>query len=329
MSGSALKNIDLNLLVVLEVLVRKQSVVATARELGCGQPSVSKKLAALRELVGDPLLVRKGRKMVLTPRAEKIAESLPQRLFDLQECVARASPFDPTTSTGCVRIGLQYYPVELVSDMVRTIGEQAPGLDLHLLDLRPDEAQDQLTAGRVELLVHIADARGVFGVQEKALQGYGRYAENLHMQQLYDQAFVTIAHEDHEGIDGGLDLDTFTRIPHVLFSAEGDAFGFVDRSLAEIGRSRRVGALVQSWIAGCEIVARSGYLMTLNHDMALYFAKRHPLSLYRTPIEMPRSHLSSLWHVRHHDDPRHRWIRKRTHEIGKRICDRLRDSELR
>ncbi|WP_037005892.1 LysR family transcriptional regulator, partial [Ectopseudomonas composti] len=62
-------NFDLNLLRVLDALLREQNVSRAAERLSLSQPAVSNALSRLRELLGDPLLVRVGRRMQPTPRA--------------------------------------------------------------------------------------------------------------------------------------------------------------------------------------------------------------------------------------------------------------------
>src|SRR5262245_13388039 len=56
--GLKLAAIDLNLLVALKALLGERHVTRAARELGLSQSATSHALARLRELFGDPLLVR-------------------------------------------------------------------------------------------------------------------------------------------------------------------------------------------------------------------------------------------------------------------------------
>ena len=53
-----LNQIDLNLLVYLEVLLRERNVTQAANQLGLSQPAMSNGLRRLRALFDDPLLVR-------------------------------------------------------------------------------------------------------------------------------------------------------------------------------------------------------------------------------------------------------------------------------
>ena len=53
-----LNQIDLNLLVYLEVLLRERNVTQAANQLGLSQPAMSNGLRRLRALFDDPLLVQ-------------------------------------------------------------------------------------------------------------------------------------------------------------------------------------------------------------------------------------------------------------------------------
>lgn len=66
---------DLNLLIALDALIAEVNVTRAARRLGLSPSAMSRTLTRLRATTGDPLLVRAGRQMVLTPYAEAIRES--------------------------------------------------------------------------------------------------------------------------------------------------------------------------------------------------------------------------------------------------------------
>lgn len=63
---------DFNLLTALDVLLSEKSVAGAAKRLELSASAMSRTLARLRQVTGDPLLVRAGRKMVLTPHAESL-----------------------------------------------------------------------------------------------------------------------------------------------------------------------------------------------------------------------------------------------------------------
>src|SRR4029453_2958078 len=92
-----LVSVDLNLLVALEALIPEGHVGRPARRIGRSQPAVSHSLRRLRELLGDPLLVRIGSRMELTPRAVILREALPDALERVRTLFT-AESFVPATS---------------------------------------------------------------------------------------------------------------------------------------------------------------------------------------------------------------------------------------
>ncbi|MER9603961.1 LysR family transcriptional regulator [Mesorhizobium sp. M0243] len=65
---------DLNLLFALDVLLTEGSVARAANRLRLSPSAMSRTLARLRQATGDPLLVRSGRGLVATPRAEELRQ---------------------------------------------------------------------------------------------------------------------------------------------------------------------------------------------------------------------------------------------------------------
>src|SRR5436305_14206476 len=93
-----LSAIDLNLLVALDALISEAHVGRAARKVGVSQPAASHALKRLRDLLGDPLLVRVGARMELTPRAIGLRESLGETLQRLENLLA-ADSFEPRRSS--------------------------------------------------------------------------------------------------------------------------------------------------------------------------------------------------------------------------------------
>ncbi|CDL16341.1 Transcriptional regulator, LysR family [Klebsiella pneumoniae IS46] len=84
---------DFNLLVALDVLLSEASVAGAARRLNLSTSAMSRTLSRLRDVTGDPILVRAGRNMVLTPWAEATRDRARRAVHD-----ARAV-LQPSTET--------------------------------------------------------------------------------------------------------------------------------------------------------------------------------------------------------------------------------------
>ena len=72
----SIRSINLNLIPILQALLKEESVAKAAIQVNLSQPAMSGALARLRLILDDPLLVRVGRSMRLTPRAERLRRQL-------------------------------------------------------------------------------------------------------------------------------------------------------------------------------------------------------------------------------------------------------------
>src|SRR5437016_10379641 len=125
-----LASLDLNLLAALDALVCEAHVGRAATKVGLSQPAMSHALARLRALMADPLLVRIGARMELTPRAQALRAPLAQALDSVRAVFVREN-FDPATS----RRRFVLMMPDLVTDLVmppllERIGPEAPGVRL-------------------------------------------------------------------------------------------------------------------------------------------------------------------------------------------------------
>src|SRR5690349_12884865 len=97
---------NLNLLVVLHAVLAEGSVTRAGRKLGLSQTAVSNALARLRGELGDPLVVRKGRGIVATPRALAMRPELEAALGRLDALLAPPRRYDPAASTRTFTLAL-------------------------------------------------------------------------------------------------------------------------------------------------------------------------------------------------------------------------------
>ena len=86
-----LASLDLNLLKALDAFLREANVGRAAMRLRLSQPAASHALRRLREALHDPLLVRNGLRMELTPRAESLREPLKAALEQVERLFAGES----------------------------------------------------------------------------------------------------------------------------------------------------------------------------------------------------------------------------------------------
>ena len=100
---------DTYLLRVFSILMRERSVSRTATRLNQSQPAISTALKRLREIFGDPLLVKDKQRMVPTERALQLEVSVRVVLGEIDVLLAPGTAFEPATTKQVFRIGTPDY----------------------------------------------------------------------------------------------------------------------------------------------------------------------------------------------------------------------------
>lgn len=284
---------DLNLLVALEALLDERSVTRAAQRLGMSQPAASRALARLRRLFSDALLVDGPGGYVLTARAEEMRPLLRGTLAGVNQLLAGRS-FDPSQATGHVRLLMLDLEAAVIGPrLLARMASEAPALNLDVVapGIRPTDALDADTV----------DA--IIGVIDDASAGIRR-------RKLYEDGFVTLMRAEHPAAGKELTLDRFLALDHVVVSITGTGRAWVDEVLARTGHTRRVKVRVPSFFAAVEIAARSDLVMTLPASLARTAADMRRFVMTPPPLDLGNVVMSLAWHARHHDAPRHVWLRR-------------------
>src|SRR6187401_163786 len=104
-----LGGLDLNLLMVLDALFVEKNVTRAGERIHLSQSATSGALSRLRDFFKDDLLVPVGRKMVLTPLAEELAQPVRQLLVQAEAIIHRIPHFSPKTSQRSFRMVMSDY----------------------------------------------------------------------------------------------------------------------------------------------------------------------------------------------------------------------------
>lgn len=288
---------DIALLPALDALLTEANVTRAAIRLGISQPALSAKLARLRDLTGDALLVPsgKGRGMVLTPRGLTMRMQVRQALAGAEAAFGVQARFDPSTSRATVRViaNDNAAAMTLTVLLANIAGSAARGLRVALL--RPDGRRlaDRLEDGEADLAISA----------EVSPSGGGA----LYRRALSTDHYATAQRCGHPRGTGTLTLDEFCSADHLIVSDNAAFDGMIDDALAASNRKRRVTLSVHSYLLAPTVVARSELLVTLPRQL-LEVSGDH-LDLFEPPLALPDVTLSAFWHSRTDSDPVGRWLR--------------------
>ncbi|MFD0441679.1 LysR family transcriptional regulator [Streptomyces indonesiensis] len=145
--------IDLNLLVPLSALLSERSVTRAAERVSVSQPAMSTALAKLRRHYNDPLLVRAGQAMVLTPLAESLVDPVKELLGGMYGVLDRTEEFDPATSTRTFNlVADDYVAIVMLRPLLSKLSEVAPDVRVSVTGVHTGMF-DRLRRGQSDLLI--------------------------------------------------------------------------------------------------------------------------------------------------------------------------------
>lgn len=288
-AGSAgLAGIDLNLLLALEIVLAERSVVRAARRLHVTPSAISNALARLRVALGDPLVTRKGRGIVPTPRAEELAPRLSAALAELERVVTRGA-FDPETCTRSFTLAMaDAGQVAWLPRIVSAMGRELPNARLRVVGIASLVSLGDL--GSTEVDLHV---------------GVRASGAGIHAEPLLEEATVLVARRDHPVGRGRLTQKRLEALRHVAVEmAPGQGFRDpVAAAYAREGVARVVGLTVPTFAAAAAVAARTDLVATL--PASLVEVERRGLGLRVAAGAIPRHtvQLAMCWHERTHGDP--------------------------
>ncbi len=302
-----ISSLDLNLLRALDALLQTCSTVKAGQQIGLSQPAVSAALKRLRDHLGDPLLVRQGRRLVRTEFAEAISDPLRRKLDEIETLLAGAATFAPAQYEGSFRIsGSDFFAELLMPALTERVAREAPGVRLHLVDMAAD------------LDLSVLDRR----LSDIALLPRITYPDWICSEPVFMSDFVVIARAGHPALTGSgvtpgepMPLDLYCAQSHVVFSPEGRGVTMGDGALTALGRSRRVAMSLPVFSGVCRVVARTDMLALVPAAFARRLAPELGLSIFGEPMRMDTVQLDMAWHIRSDASRAHRWLREQIADV--------------
>lgn len=282
--------VDMNLLVTLDALLSEGSVVGAAQRLNLSAPAMSRQLSRIRHLLGDPVLVRAGRGLVPTPRAEALRARLRGLVTEAEALVRGEAELDLARleRTFVIRANDGF-----VGTFGAALGSRA-ARDAPRIRLRfaPQDKEDveALREGRVDVDVGVIGAMG----------------PEIRVQAIFRDRFVGVVRPGH-ALAEAVTPERFAAFPHVSVSRRGRFAGPIDEALSPLGLARPVTIAVANFNDALAIVRTSDHVAAV--PARLTGPVRAGLHSFELPVKTDALAVSLAWHPRFDADPAHRWLR--------------------
>lgn len=289
-----IRSVDLNLLPVLDALLRHRSATLAARELNMSQSALSTALGRLRTLLGDELFVRTGRGLRPTARASELAEPVAEIIERVRDRVLQSSTFDPQTARVEFRIAHSDVGAYVLwPRVVRAVRARAPGVRLALRTLQQTEIAPALAEGQVDL----------------AIGSYPGLPESLFQQRLFERVYVALMAQAHPLARKTLTLRSFAAAPQIVVRAAAGVQDLIDEVLMGEGLSRPECVELPSYLMIPPLLEAGDFLAVVPGQLADAFSRYGNFVSRKLPIPVPATVIRMHWHRRFNEDAGNRWLR--------------------
>jgi len=296
-----LRNIDLNLLVVLDALLTEKHVTRTGVRLHLSQPAISHSLNKLRLLLDDPLLIRQGNEVVLSALAQNLQAPLKAVLGQIETLLGQSIDFVPADSQRTFRVAMSDYGAAIV----------LPKLLVQLRKLAPDTSLVVIQDSRLGMLEQIEQ-----GKIDLAVGVFAALAADISCDVLFEETFTCLLNRRSLPENGVLDLDSYLARPHLLVSMDGNTQGEVDNVLRAQGLQRRVAVNVPHWGTAPGMIADTDLILTVATRTLDNVPLGDTLVAMPPPLTVAPFNYVQVWHQRFNQDPAHRWLRELVKQVS-------------
>ncbi len=303
MQQTNISNIDLNLLHALEALLEEGSVTRAAQAVNLSQPAMSRALDRLRHVLKDPLMVRAGRGMVLTPRAESLKQPVRNAMNGVRGVLTQDN-FDPATTDVHLRIvGIDYITSLMMPLALERLYQQAPHIHVDIENIS-EQTLLAFREGEIDLAIGVTND--------------GPYLASAYHQALYEENFVCVMRKDHPlSQQKTLSLNGFVEAAHALLSITGKGGGTIDRRLGDLGLKREIALRLPHFLVVHSVIEKTDLIATVPARLAkLYSTENIVMRELPDEIKGPAFTVSQIWHERFQHDSAHKWLRA----IVKDVC---------
>ncbi|MEU5209377.1 LysR family transcriptional regulator [Streptomyces sp. NPDC020742] len=286
-------NIDFNLLPALDALLEEESVTAAADRLGLSGPAMSRALGRIRRTIGDPVLVRAGRRMVPTPRALEIRAEVRRLVEGAHGVLAPSAPADPAQLARTFTLTSSDLFITAVGPRLLALAaEEAPQVVLRFLGESPVDVP-LLRDGAADLELGILDSR----------------EPEIRTERLFTDRGVAVVREGHPLTTAPLTPRRYAAAAHLNVTRRGRLTGPVDTALAALGLRRRVIATVPTFAASLLMIRDSDVVGHASERAGAATVRGLGLCTLPIPLDLPSMTIEMAWHPRHEADPGHIWLR--------------------
>ena len=297
-----IKELDLNLLVVMDTMLRERNVSKSAQRMGLSQSAVSHALGRLRDYFDDPLFIKAGQAMEPTPKALALQPAVIDVMGTVRQRILSEAHFDPASAqrefTFCVT---DMGELVFMPTLLKLMRKMAPHCSIRTMRVPAEQIEGLLATGEADL----------------AIGTYRVAPEGLYKQRLFMHGFTTLVHVDSK-VKKRISLREFEMTPQIVVTLSGRSSTPFDTVLEDKGIKRRIVMRTPHFLSVPLMIEQQPDLIaTIPKELGNAFARLGVVRAVEPPLELPSYAISQHWHPLFHHEPSLIWLRdliKRTFE---------------
>jgi DNA-binding transcriptional LysR family regulator len=303
-ANTDLRNIDLNLLLVFDVIYRTRNTTRAAETLHLTQPAVSNALKRLRLQFDDVLFVKTATGMEPTPRADGIAALLDEGFASIRLAVQAGQSFDPATASRTFRLYVSDIGQSVfIPPLAAKLRKVAPNIHITTQYVPLDIAQQMMKLGQIDL----------------ALGAYTGLHSDFIQQKLFIENYVVLVRKKHPKIGAKMSVEQFFASDHVVYTPTAGSHARFESELGAIsvksGKQRNVALRLAHSFGIGRVIASSDLIACVPSRVASALSTADDVRAVALPVEIAPVDISQYWHERCHRDDGHQWLRSLIYEI--------------
>lgn len=285
------------LLRCLVALVDNSQVTRAADALDMSQPAMSRAMGQLRQLTGDPILVKAQVGLVPTAKAMQLRDFAQRILYEMDQLLGQAIAFDPAQARRNFRVvATDYLECVFLDPLVTRLSQQFPGISVtacHPVD--PRHLNQVLESGEADFCV---------GMLPPTL-------EDLRHRLIFRDRIACVAAKDHAARGCVLSPQAFAALDHIVIKPTVRAFGDdVDEALARLGLVRNTRLTTPGYLSAPYLIESTSMVALMPESLASRFCERFSLARIDVPFDVPPYEVYLYWHERTHNHLDHIWFKE-------------------
>lgn len=297
-----LNSLDLNLLTALDALLREANVSRAALRLGLSQPAASHALQRLRDIFGDPLLVRTGARMELTPRGLALRVPLAQTLDQVRGLFV-TDEFDAARSERHFRLMMPDLAVELLMPpLMAKVTRAAPNVRIDVVPWRGPAIFHAEFARTIDLVISIGNA-----------------FKGFHRQLLYTDSDALAVRRGHPVAGKLKQREAFLAARHVGVIIRGNSEDLIDTWLRAKNVERHIALVVSGYLEALHVAARTDLVAFVPRRLIAALSKQLGLTTVTPPLDPGIDEQFMFYPTRAQMDPGSIWLRRLMLETGREL----------